>query len=214
MSFNGFARRTWPLALLLAFGHAHAGTFDITIGTSFLGGSPAVLVFDLIDGGPPDNAVTVDALASDGVQGPISTIGNVTGTGPWTLSDAGGSFFNELQIPFDPTGASVSFSFTTSNNPPGSGSLPDAFSFFILGLDLLTPLVTTDDPTGADAIFLYSAGKGAAGLSVYAADQSDFSIQVASPQSVPEPGALDLLLAAVMALAPRCAARGGRPRTR
>jgi hypothetical protein len=190
------------LALLLGAGGAQASTFHVTIDSTSLSGSPAVLVFDFIDGGLPDNAVTLSALTSNGTQGSASTTGNVTGTGPWTFSDAGPSFFNELEVPFNPMGTSLSFSFITTDNPPDPGSFADAFSFFIFGTDLITPLITTDDPTGANALFLYSIGEGAQGLGVYTPDQTGFSVSVA-PAQAPEPASLALLAAGLVALSAR-----------
>lgn len=187
--------------LVIGAGPVAASVFDVTADTSVLSGMPGFLVFDFIDGGPPDNAVTLGPLTSDGTQGAASIIGNVTGTGPWKFSDAGPSAFNELQVPFNPIGTSLSFSFTTTDNPADPGSSPDAFSFFILGTDLVTSLVTTSDPTGADSIFLYNIGQGAQGLSVYTVNESGFSIEV-TPGSAPapEPGSLALLVAGVVAL--------------
>src|SRR5690242_14414995 len=80
---------------------ARATTIDVTVDTSFLNGLPAVFAFDFIDGGPPDNTVTLSALTSDGTQVSASPTGNISGTGPWTFSDAGGSAFNELLVAFD-----------------------------------------------------------------------------------------------------------------
>jgi hypothetical protein len=173
---------------------ANASAFDVSVDSAPLSGNPAVLVFDFIDGGSPSNTVVLYALTSNGTQGPVSTTGNVTGTGPWTFSDVGPSFFNELQVPYNPMGPSLSFSFATTDNAPDPGSLPDAFSFFILDTDLITPLITTNDPTGADSLFLYSIGQG---LGVYTADQHGFSIQVTPSQTMPEPGTLLLFCAAV-----------------
>jgi hypothetical protein len=205
MGFDRVVCGIWSLSFVLMLGDAHASAFEVTVDTTWLSGSPAVFVFDFIDGGPPDNTLDLSALSSDGVQGTTSTTGNVSASGPWEFSDAGGSFFNELQVPFDPTGSSLSFSFTTTDHPPVAGSLPDAFSFYILDLDLVTPLISTNDPSGGSAIFLYSLGQGATGLSVYATEQPSFSIDVAPggppPPGVPEPGSLLLLAAGAVVLA-------------
>ena len=122
----------------------------------------------------------------------------MTGSGPWTFSDAGPSFFNELQLPYNPMGSSLSFSFTTTDNPPDPGSVPDGFSFFIFETDVLTPLITSNGP--ADALFLDNIGQG---LSVYTPDQTGFSIQVTPAQSAPEPVSLALLAAGLVALSAR-----------
>ena len=198
--------RGMAVALLLGAGIARAGAFDVTINSPSLFGNPAVLAFDFSDGGPPDNTVTLSTLTSNGTQSSTATDGNVSGTGPWTFSDFPLSFFNELRVTFDPMGSSVSFSFTTTDNPPDGGSLPDAFSFFILNADpnANNPfLITTNDPTGANALFLYSIGQGADGLSVFTPDQSNFSFNVAPPHAAPEPASLALLAVGLAALSTR-----------
>lgn len=187
-------------ALMFIASLARATMIDVTIDTTALLGDPAVLAFDFVDGGPPDNIVTLSALTSDGTQGSFSTTGNVTGTGPWTFSDAGGSFFNELQVAFDAMGTSLTFQYTTTDNPPDASSFPDAFSMFVLDPSATLALITTDDPTGADALFLSNIGQGPQGLTVYAADQAGFSVSASSPSTpVPEPGVLWLLVAGAMA---------------
>lgn len=173
--------------LLVSVSLAHATTIDVSIDSSFLNGLPAVVAFDFIDGGTPDNSVTLSSLTSDGTLDSTSTTGNVTGSGPWTFSDAGGSFFNELLVAFNPMGTSLSFSFTTTDNAPSPGSVPDAFSMFVLDSTAATAVVTTDDPTGANALFLFNIGQGAGGVNVYAPAQTGFSISAAPPRTVPEP---------------------------
>jgi hypothetical protein len=187
--------------LLFAASVGHATTINVTIDSTALDGLTAVLAFDFIDGGSPDNTVTLSALTSNGTQDSTSTTGNVTGTGPWTFSDAGGSFFNELLVTFNPMGTSLSFSFTTTDNAPDAGSFPDAFSMFVLDSTATLPLITTDDPTTANALFLFNLGQGSAGLTAYTADQAGFSVSASSsPTPAPEPGILPLLLAGAMAL--------------
>ena len=174
--------------------YVRASTFNVVIDSTGFSGANATLAFDFIDGGPPSNTVILSPLTSDGTQGGTSTTGSVSGTGPWTFSDA--SSFNELLVSFGPLGTSLSFSFTTSDNPPDPGSSPDAFSFFVLDSLAIFPLITTDAPGGSDALFEFDiTGLGAEGLSVYTPDQSGFSIQVSAPAGIPEPGSLALLVA-------------------
>lgn len=191
------------LALLLGAGGAQASTFDVVINSALLSGNPAVLVFDFLDGGPPDNTVTLSALTSNGNQGAATILGNVTGTGPWIFSDAGPSFFNELQVLFNPMGSALSFSFTTTDNPPEAGSVPDAFSLFILNEELNAFLVTTDAPLESNALFLYSIGAGAEGLTIYTPSEQGFSFSVTPVQAAPEPTSLALLAAGMFALLSR-----------
>ena len=205
-SFGVLVWRGLAAAMLFGVGIAQAGTFDVTINSSALFGNPAVLAFDFTDGGLPDNTVTLGTLTSDGTQTSTATDGNVSGTGPWIFSDVPLSLFNELRVTFDPMGSAVTFSFTTTDNPPNGGSLPDAFSFFVLNPDpnAVNPfLITTDDPTGANALFLYSIGQGTDGLSVFTPDQSGFSFTVAPAQAAPEPASLALVVAGFAALSTR-----------
>jgi hypothetical protein len=177
--------------------NAWAGpTFKVTLDTTFLSGLPAVLAFDFIDGGTPSNSLTLSPLTSDGIQGSISTTGDVSGTAPWIFSD--NSLFNELLVSFAPMGSSLSFSFTTTDKPPDPGSFPDGFSFFILNTDLST-LITTDDPLGANSLLQYSLGDGANGLTVFAPDQTGLSIVVTPTFSAAEPGSLALVALAFLA---------------
>ena len=188
-------------ALLLGAGVAQASTFNVnlTISNASLSGAPAVLDFIFLDGGLPDNTATLSAISSNGTPGSGSTIfGNVTGTGPWTFSDAGGSFFNELQLPFDPMGTTISFSFATTDNAPGP-FFPDDFSFFILNPNL-SFLITTNEPFGTNALFAYDIGVGAGGLRVFTPDQAGFSFSVTPARAVPEPASLALLAAGLVAL--------------
>jgi hypothetical protein len=176
-----------------------ATTFNVVINSSGFSGSSATLAFDFLDGGPPSNTVTLSALTSNGTQGLTQLTGGVSGSGPWTFTDA--AFFSELLISFDPLGTTMSFSFTTSDNPASPGSFPDAFSFFVLDSSATLPLITTDAPGGSDALFEFDfSGQGIGGLSVYTPDQTGYSIEVSSPGTAPEPGSLALLAGGIMAL--------------
>jgi hypothetical protein len=181
-------------SLLISSAGLNALTFDVVVNTTSLNGLDATLAFDFLDGGSPSNTVILSTLTSDGTQGATSASGDVTGSGPWTFSDLGNtSIFNELLVDFTPMGTSLAFSFTTTDNPPDPGSSPDSFSFFVL-----TPLITTDEPLGSNALFLFNLGQGAQGLTVYnpilLPDQI-FSIEVTPAPGAPEPGTLALLAA-------------------
>jgi hypothetical protein len=136
-------------------------------------------------------------LTSDGTAGSTSTTGNVTGSGPWTFSDAGGSFFNELLATFNLMGMSLSFSLSTTDHSPALGSVPDAFSIVVLDASGTVPLITTDDPRGTNEVFVLDIGQGFAGVSVSTPDQEGFVVSAAPGVSLPEPGSAALLLAAV-----------------
>src|SRR5437660_10451333 len=93
-------------SLLFSAPFGHATTINVTINSTALNGVAAVLAFDFIDGGPPDNTVTLSALTSNGTQDSTSTTGNVTGTGPWVFSDAGESLLKGMLVTFNQRGTS------------------------------------------------------------------------------------------------------------
>jgi hypothetical protein len=186
-------------------------TFDVmlTSSTSF-NGLPVTLAFDFTNGGPPDNTVTLFALtlSADWTDGtpvdfpPGSVCGpDPTCAPPWTFTDAGDTcgFPCELQVPFSAMGTTLLFSFTTTDNPPDPGSSPDSFSFFFLDPNNLFPFLT-DDPSGADSLFLFSIGTGLSGPYSLVDDQGvkvpGFSLIVTPVVTpAPEPGTLALLAA-------------------
>ena len=86
--------------------------------------------------------------------------------------------------------------------------LPYVFSMFVFDSSGIVPLITTDDPTGANAVFLFDIGQGFGGLSVYTAEQASFSVSATAVSPVGEPGPLPLLFGAAAAwLAAGCLAR-------
>jgi PEP-CTERM motif-containing protein len=199
-------------ALWMVSTNPGATTFNVVVDTSALSGAPATLLFDFADGGAPDNTVILSPIASDGVPStppssddPSGSVSGAGGSGPWTFTDASGSSFDyQLFVDFNQAGTFLSFSFTTSDNPPdqSQGSSPDSFSFFIFDS---TPAVTSDV---GGALFQFSIGSGVDGLQVFtpivdlAPDQT-FSITVTPVQGAPEPGTLALLAAGLVALSRR-----------
>lgn len=191
---GGTAKTAIAALLFASCATAQATTIDVTIDSPSFSGVAAVLAFDFIDGGPPDNTVTLSSLTSDGTPDSTSTSGNVTGSGPWIFSDVGSSFFNELLVTFNPMGTSLSFSFTASDNSP-AGSVPDAFSMYVFDSSATLPLITTNDPTGANALFLFNIGQG--GTSVFRVDETGFAV---TATVVPEPESATLVLWGALAL--------------
>ncbi len=76
---------------LFPVGQTHATAPTVTVDSAILNGSAAVLAFDFIGGGAPENTVNLSAVVSNGTRASTSMTGNVNGTGPWTFSDAGSS---------------------------------------------------------------------------------------------------------------------------
>ncbi len=189
-------RRRLIGGLVLLWGlAAQAAPVLVTLDTHLLAGSSAQLAFDLIDGGAPSNSLQISAFATDGVLGASSATGGVSGQLPGTVNLNDSSFFNEY-VQALVFGNWLSFVFDSSDLASG-GSLPDGFSLFVLDANG-QPLLSTADPTGANASLLYSLGE-AQGLQLF---QSDLLTISAQPQStaVPEPGSLALLVIAGLAL--------------
>jgi hypothetical protein len=214
------ARWRWGvLAALLVGGQAHATLIQIDINTSFLApGTSVDLAFDFFDGGSPDNSVTISNFTITGgsPNGSPTTTGNVTGdfsSPPVTLNDStpvANSFFNEYlqNATLGGSGSSLTFRFSITGNAADPASSPDEFSFFFLdptnfvnGIE--QSLIATSDPTGADALFAFDIG---------AANQPAVYLPTTCPRgvvcvtatlvagAVPEPGALGLAAAALLAL--------------
>lgn len=163
-------------SLCLASEAALGAAYDVSVDLNGLAGANAVLAVDFIDGGSPgDNGVALSAIATGGTPASIATVGTVTGGGPWILYDA--STFNEVKVNFSPSGSALSFSFTTTDNFAGGAAFPDGLSVFLLN-SAGASLVTTSDPTGANALVLYSLGAGGAGLAVYQPQQAGVVVSV------------------------------------
>jgi hypothetical protein len=180
------------IVVLLSSG-AHGVPIRITIDTSSLAGTDAALAFDFINGGPPANSMTIFGFASDGTLGAASSTGGVTGTFPGTVTIADTAFFNEY-LQHIRLGTSLAFSFDTTGNAAAPVSFPDAFSFFLLDADAMASLVSTSDPTGADSLLFYSIGE-ANPLVTFSSN----AVTIRVGQTVPEPGALALAMASLLA---------------
>lgn len=193
-------RRVWAqvvVSLLALVGClAQAAPVLITVDTTQLAGTTGQLAFDLIDGGAPANAVTLQSFGGNATFGSSVSTGGVAGniTGVVTLNDA--AFFNEYlqNITF---GTTLSFVFDTTGNT-GVGFAPDSFSFFVLDSSG-TPLGTTTDPTGANSLFLLNIGDPQ-GLRLFESTAVVLTAQALPPTGVAEPGALILAVTALMAL--------------
>jgi hypothetical protein len=134
---------------------APAQAIPVTVTITGLGFSDGTLVFDFIDGGSPDNAVSItkSSLAS---QPSEIRAGDVEGSLDTTLTLRDSVFFTEFATHYSGIDQ-LTFQFDATANPPASGSLPDSFSLFLVRSDDLgQTLFRTTDPTGADALLQFS----------------------------------------------------------
>lgn len=190
------ARAFMLVALAIAI-PVSANPFLVTVDTSTLAGVDADIAFDLIDGGPPPNTVTLSNFATDGTVGGSSSTGDVSGSFPGMVSIGDTSFFNEyLQNAI--LGTTFSFVIESTNLPEDAGFLPDGFSLFVLDHATGQPIATTD-PTGSGALMLWSLGTTSPEL--YASDSISISIGAVPPTNgVPEPSTLPLAFAGLIAI--------------
>lgn len=170
-------------SLLLVHGAAQAAAYTINLGITGLSGAEAVLAVDFVDGGSPNsNGVVLGTFTTGGTRTSTLTTGSVAGSGPWVLYD--GNAFNELLVGFNPSGSSIAFTFSTTDYPPDGGTFPDAFSVFLLNA-AGGFLVTTNDPTGANALLRYDLGIGSNALAVYTPAQAGVSVTVTASSTPP-----------------------------
>ncbi len=192
---RGLRLRTCFVMGVLIAGRVCASPIQVTVDTSGLSGLGTV-AFDFVDGGPPPNSVTISGFASDGTLDSACVTHDLftcdpapkVTDGPVTLDDSVFPFTEYRQsITF---GNSFSFLFDTTGKAAEPGSQPDGFSLFLLDSDAVISLVETTDPGGA--LFVYAIG---------AADPLlVFTPLVQLPSAAPEPGALALCLAGLLAL--------------
>ncbi len=167
--------------------------FNVNPDTSGLNGTSGLLAFDLTDGdGAVNNSATVHAFSTDGTlaSGGNSNTGGATGNLPGDLSLTDSAFFNESARGLT-LGNNFSFQLSLTNH--FAGSSPDEFAVFLLDPTGTNSLVSTNDPTGANALFVVDlTGSGSGSLSVFNALNAGIEVTI-TPAGVPEPGTLTAL---------------------
>ena len=138
--------------MFLGVSTPQAAPIHVTL--SGLGFSAGRIAFDFIDGGAPNNSVSITESSLVGGSLDFSS-GGIEGSLDSTLILRDSAFFTEFSTLY--SGDVISFAFEASNFGPSGGSLPDSFSVLLLTTDLpLTSLISTSDPTGANVLLQFS----------------------------------------------------------
>ena len=218
MGVNSLTRWGFLAAALLLVFEVRATLIQVDIDTGASGlniaGQNWDLAFDLTDGGNTvTNSVTISGFTGatlTGAAGYPMVSGNVTGTLPGNVTLVDTAFSEYLDNAN--LGTLLSFVLNITGNAPEQGAFPDAFALFLV--DPIDPTTTfpTSDPTGANALFQYTIGND---------NQPELFCPVTVPGcitvtpvvvAVPEPAAIALVLAALLALtAARSRARKSSP---
>lgn len=198
-----FAAALCATLLVLSSSLANAATlsYTIAIDTSTLIGhslAPFALDFQLSGGSPAASTATISNVSFGVPQTtpsnpPADTFGLASGTLSTGVSLTVNSttFFSEFFQGFSP-GNLLTFDLelTTNANAP----TPDAFAVKILYDDpiLFFPEITTDDPTGANALLLFELNSASPSVRAFAGT-GDFLGVTAQATAVPEPTSLLLI---------------------
>ena len=185
------------VSILLCITCAHA--VPVTVTLTGLGFSDGRLALDFIDGGSPDNSVTITHASLSGGSPDIRT-GGVVGSLDSTLILNDSVFFTEFSTAYSGIDQ-ISFQFDATSNGPAGGSLPDSFSVFLLRSDDPTlTLFHTSDPSGADALLQFSINGTSSGqLSLYQDISTDHPPVQVRIGTIPEPNILWLFTLAIVA---------------
>lgn len=160
----------------------------VSVDTSALAGTSAQLAFDFIDGGSPFNTITISGFVTDGTLGGAAPTGGASGTLPGTVVLSDSSFFNEYLTDIT-LGSSFSFVFGATANGLDTGSLPDAFSLFLIDPNTGLAAFPTADPTGGGSLLTFNIdGSPAGALSVYSSSVTAGP----APSTAPEPSTIGL----------------------
>lgn len=195
----------FALALIASAPLSASEIVTVQMNTTQWEGSSAKLALDLVGFGSPTNIVDITKFQTDGVPGNQILTGAAFGTlpGTVTMQTLPSSFFNE-DLAGITLGTYISFQFQARVNVGPRGAFPDEFSFFILD-NLGNPLVTTLDPTGANAIATIDLTGDSQPLVTSYSSAVTLTQGVAAGSAVPEPPAWTLIgiAGALLALSAR-----------
>jgi len=148
-------------ALLLAASVAHGQTYNVVLNTGAEQAAAGKIAFDTVveDGFNSGATCSIYEFTTSGTMGFPETEGGlvagdlVLGLNPaFFTSIASDFYYNHLAVTLDPIGSSTTFGvefFTSEFVPP---VFPDAMGVYLLDPSN-SPLITTSDPTGTNALF-------------------------------------------------------------
>lgn len=171
-------------ALLFAVLTDEAGAttrYYVRLNTNERVGQQARMALDLTSGSNTADSLEILDFAHDGKAGPIVSAGSNTfeggpvrghllaGVNPAPRTVIGNDFFyNQLGVPFDSLGASVTFAIQLPEPTSAPSGMPDEMAFFYLA-DSVTAAFPTTDPLGANSLFAIDVtGQSGGELSVFA----------------------------------------------
>lgn len=186
----------FALALIAAASLASAAEIvTVQMDTTSWKGTSAQLALDFVGEGSPTNLIEITSFQTDGVLGNQTPTGDEFGMLPGTVTmrTSPSSFFNE-DLADITLGSYVYFQFGARVNVGPRGAFPDEFSFFILDSQG-NPLVTTADPTGANAIAMIDlTGDSSPFATSYSSDVTlTQGTAPARDSAVPEPSTVTLI---------------------
>ena len=165
--------------------------YHVVLDAPGLAGAPGQLAFSFLDGDGafPNNVAAITTFTSDGSPGALTLVGGLASgslTSAVTLQDTPST----LLVQAFSFGTTLSFdvAITESYEPP---LFPDQLAFFVPTADLTAHLITTSDPSGANALFTLDVNGAPGGiLTVYDAFVGDVPAPISvvpGAQRVPEP---------------------------
>ncbi len=194
--------RVFPRAVMIIAGLCageyypiRASVLSVNVNTTPVRNTVGFLAFDFIGGTPiANNSAVISAFTSDSVLGAGTASGSVLGTlvpGPLTLTDL--QFFNEWLQPVT-FGSTLSFQLTLAINN-SQGSIPDAFSFFLLDRNQV-PFATSDS-SGANSLIEIDINSSNPTPNVFASSFASATVTPVQSQ-VPEVSSIWLVFSGVL----------------